>query len=229
MAPSRKRKRLAQWSPADVAGDIEIALVGDPQARYLTVAVVLQSKPDRLPPEEAAAWADGFAKEPPGRGIPPYFVYRFHCSDGERGRIHLEGDAYTLLIREVVAALDRDDAMQIARKWAGANAVVAASPAYIPGVYLAALVEFVTGVPRAWRGSLMSQWYWVSDEDDALALTRRYPPAGTDVAAPTPEEQAEGQMPDDAVALVAREVVDVEFQTLLDSPTLDEFQRGEWP
>ncbi|MGO9488032.1 MAG: hypothetical protein ACLQBB_03260 [Solirubrobacteraceae bacterium] len=222
-------KRLAQWAPADVVGDIELALLGDPEELYLTVAVVLRTEPDRLPPKEAAAWADALARETQGRGFPPYFIYKFHCADGEHARIHLEGEAWTLLIREVVFGFDRDEAVQIARDWTGEKTMVAASPAYIPGAYLAALVEFVTGVPRAWQGYLMSHWCWPSEADDALALVRRYPPGGTDAPVLTPEEEAEGQMPDDAVALVPREVVDLAFQLLLESPRWDASPPGGDP
>jgi hypothetical protein len=229
MSLPKKRRPLAEWTPVEVAGDVEIALVGDPEETYLRAAVVMRTEPDRLPPKEAAAWADGFDEETQGRGLPPFFIYRFHCADGDRGRMYLDGENYTLLIREVLFAFDRDAAVQMARDWTGEKTMVAASPAYVPGVYLAALVEFVTGMPRAWQGYLMGHWCWLGEADDAVALVRPYPPAGMDAPGPTQKEEREGRIPDDAVALIPRKVVDLEFERLLASPTTDAFHSGEWP
>lgn len=222
------QRPLAEWAPAEVAADVEIALVSDPEDVYLRVAVVVRSEPDRLPPREAAAWADGFDQETEGRGLPPYFIYTFQGSDEDPGSTRLQGENYARLIREVAFAFDRDGAVQIARDWTGEQAMVALSPAYIPGVYLAGLIEFVTGVPRAWEGYLMGHWCWVGEAGDTVARARPYPPGGMDGPSPTNEQQAEGEISGDAVALIPTRMVDVEFSRLLASPPSAGFQDGEW-
>ncbi|HME03122.1 MAG TPA: hypothetical protein VKG38_08840 [Solirubrobacteraceae bacterium] len=218
MALFKKGKRFGQWSPAEVADGVEFAVVGDPEELYLRSAVVLRSAPERLPPKDAAAWAEALDTETDGRGIPPYFVFKFHCEDGERGRIVSQREHYSLLIRVITWAFDRDSAMRIACDWTKEKTMVAVSFAYIPGVYQAALIEAVTGTPRTWQGYLMSHWCWVDGVDYEHALVRRYPPAGTNVPPPTQQEESEGRMPDDAVALVPREVVEMAHRQLLASP-----------
>src|ERR1700682_4317007 len=117
MARFRRRKSFSAWTPAEIAGDVERALVGDPEQNYLRAAVVLRAAPERLPAADAKKWADEASAENGGRGVPPYLIYKFDCADDDLARMHLEGENVALFVREVDVAFDLTAAVGLAREW----------------------------------------------------------------------------------------------------------------
>ncbi len=228
MALFRTRKPVSAWTPAEIAGDVETAFVGDPNQTYLRAAVVLRSAPERLPRADAKKWADEASAENDGRGIPPYLVYKFDYAEGDGFRMYLEGppgDDVALLVREVAEAFDPSGATALAREWTGEKAMEAAKFAHIPGVYQAALIEAITGTRRSWESYLFSYWCWPSEEGSQFAIVRPYPPRGRKSDEVSPEEEAAGVIADDHAALMPAEIIDYEYQRLLNSQTLESLVR----
>jgi hypothetical protein len=221
MALFRRHKSFSAWTPAEIAGDVERAFVGDPEQPYLRAAVVLRSAPERLPAADAKKWADEASAENGGRGVPPYLIYKFGCADGDRERMYLEGDNVALLVREVDVAFDLTAAVALAREWTGEKTMEAAKFAHIPGVYQAALIEALTGTRRSWESYLFSYWCWPSEEGSQFAIVRPYPPRGVKSDEVSPEEEAAGVMADDHAALMPADIIDHEYQRLLNSQTWD--------
>jgi len=224
MALFRRHKSFSAWTPAEIAGDVERAFVGDPEQTYLRSAVVLQSAPERLPAADAKKWADEASAENGGRGVPPYLIYKFDCADGDRERIYLEDENLALLVREVDVAFELNAAVALAREWTGEKSMEAAKFAHIPGIYQAALIEAITGTRRSWESFLVGYWCW-PEGDGQLALVRPYPPRGLKADEVTADEEADGVMADDQVSLMPADIIDREYERLLGSQTWESVLR----
>lgn len=183
-----RRKPLNRWSPAEVFGDVEAAFFSDPDERYVRAAVVFRYVPERLPKDAEKEWRAQAEEDHPGRDAPAYAVYMFGFDEGLE--VFVE-EAWLL-----------PDAVDLARGWAQPKPSEC-DLFNLPGIYVAALCETVTGTQRLWNEF---QFSWFLPGDAPLVPHRVYPPRlGHEVE----------------FALMPVEVGQLLFRRFLESRTLD--------
>jgi hypothetical protein len=143
----KRRQPQAKWTPAEVVGDIAAAYFGDADQYAVRASVIVRYAYDRLPKSVVAQW------------------------DDDRVALYMDHDK-SAVIRDVVMAFDYDEAATAVIAWVGESGRDAELE-NLPGVYLSALIEAVTGVERFWNEFELSWWL---PGDGAYAPYRKYPP-----------------------------------------------------
>lgn len=195
----KRRQPQAKWTPAEVVGDIAAAYFGDADQYAVRVAVVVRYPYERLPKAVLDEWKADAETEQPGRGMPSHGVFQFDFSDDDRVALYMDHDK-SAVIRNVVTAFDNDEASAAVIEWVGESGQEAELE-NVPGVYLSALIEAVTGVERFWNEHELAWWL---PGDGPYVPYRKYPP---------PVNEAVG------FVLMPTEVRQATFRQFLLSPT----------
>ncbi len=167
----KRRQPQAKWTPAEVVGDIAAAYFGDADQYAVRAAIIVRYAYDRLPKSVVAQWEADATTEQPGRGMPSHGVFQFDFSDDDRVALYMDHDK-SAVIRDVVMTFDSDEAATTVIEWVGESGHEA-EPENLPGVYLSAFIEAVTGVERFWNEFELSWWL---PGDGPYAPYRKYPP-----------------------------------------------------
>jgi hypothetical protein len=185
----KRRQPQAKWSPAEVAGDIAAAYIGDADQYAVRAAVGVRYAYERLPKSVVEEWKADAEREQPGRGMPSHGVFQFDFSEDDRVALYMDHDK-SAVIRDVVTAYDGDDAAAAVIQWVGESGREVGLE-NLPGVYLSALIEAVTGVKRFWNEHELAWWL---PGDGPYVPYRKYPPPANEavefVLMPTELRQA---------------------------------------
>jgi hypothetical protein len=197
----KRRQPQAKWTPAEVVGDIAAAYFGDADQYAVRAAVIVRYAYERLPKSVLDEWEADAETEQSGRGMPSHGVFRFDFSDDDRVALYMDHDK-SAVIRDVVTTFDYDEAAAAVIEWVGESGKEA-TPENLPGVYLPALIEAVTGVERLWNEHELAWWL---PGDGAYVPYRKYPP---------PVDEAV------EFVLMPTELRRATFRQFLQSPTLE--------
>ena len=192
----KRRRPLAKWTPAEVVSDIAAAYFGDPDQFGVRATAVVRYAYERMPESVIDQWRSEL--EDPVRGMPSHGVFQFDFSDDDRFGLYMDHDK-SVVIRDVVMAFGYDEAATAVVEWVGESGQDA-EPETLPGIYIAALIEAVTGVERDWNTHQLS---WYLPGDGPLVPYRKYPPGANE---------------DVEFALMPTEVRQASFRHFLKSP-----------
>ena len=198
----KRRQPQAKWTPAEVVGDVAAAYFGDADQYAVRAAVIVRYAYERLPKSVLDEWKADAETEQPGRGMPSHGVFRFDFSDDDRVALYMDHDK-SAVIRDVVTAFDYDEAAAAVIEWVGESGKQATLK-NLPGVYLSALIEAVTGVERLWNEHEAPGRRWPGD--GAYVPYRKYPP---------PVDEAV------EFVLTPTELRQATFRQFLQSPTME--------
>jgi hypothetical protein len=206
-----RRKALRDWTPLDVVSDVEAAFFGDADQRTVRAAAVMRYTYGRMKKSDIAEWeAEAAAESPPGT-LKSHAVFMFDFDDVDHIALYMDNES-TVLIRAMQPVDGSDEGRTLALGWVG-EPHTETDITHIPGVYQAAMIEFVTGVQRLWNQETLA--WWLPGSDGPGLVYRKYPPR-TDEA--KPEFMLMAMTPDMRAGL---------YNQFLRSPTVDEeMKRG---
>jgi hypothetical protein len=204
----KSRQPEQKWKPIEVVADIATAFFGDSERAGVRAAAILRYALERMPKSTLKTWEEDAATDYPGRGMPSHGVFKFDFDEDDRIALYMDHDR-SVLIREVDVAFDLDEARRAAVAWVG-DPFTECGPENVPGVYLAALIEAVTGVPRFWNEFEMGWWF---PGEGPYVPVRRYPPRTNEL------DDAEDEEAGRRFVLMPREIGKGSWLEFLRSPT----------